>query len=513
METHTNKRKYGLLFKFGIIFLVFIILTLTATGIATYANQTQIYQKQQEQTLQSLAAYLAVNLEADGNDFAEYQEYFIEHCQDMDIPADFTEQDALESRQKYERMFAETYPAKVFGEDIKFEELTQEIQNAYAIYNHEYYLLLFEKANELFNLTYTYYFVPTGEGVDVMFVLDGVRELKDDTNIDLGIIAAEQKEEHEKMWEAWNTGNAPSEPESCDTEYGKTYAWYYPLYINGEKLGLIGTEVEIADYNKAIAINTVHQLITIAVILFLTSVIALLIIHHRYISKISQLSKSVECYATYKDPSIAKEIRLKGTNELCMLSNQTSDMILELDEYMKNLVKATDELSHTRRQVDIESELARKDALTGIRNRNAYEEELQRLTWRMQKDDIKFGFAVIDVNFLKLVNDTYGHEMGNITICKCCEIVCHIFVHSPVFRIGGDEFVVILENEDYRHIEELIEKFNTVIENTDGEPWEKISAAIGYAVYTPDIDDCVENVFNRADKAMYLRKSEMKALR
>ena len=74
---------------------------------------------------------------------------------------------------------------------VKFEELTQEIQNAYAIYNHEYYLLLFEKANELFNLTYTYYFVPTGEGVDVMFVLDGVRELKDDTNIDLGIIAAE----------------------------------------------------------------------------------------------------------------------------------------------------------------------------------------------------------------------------------------------------------------------------------------------------------------------------------
>ena len=302
-------------------------------------------------------------------------------------------------------------------------------------------------------------------------------------------------------------------PESCDTEYGKTYAWYYPLYINGEKLGLIGTEMEIADYNKAIAVNTARQLVTIAVILLLTSMIALMIIHRRYISKISHLSQSIGHYATYKDPSIANEIRLNGTNELCVLSNQTSDMILELDEYMKNLVKTTDELSHTKEQVGIESELARKDALTGIRNRNAYEEELQRLTWRMQKDDIKFGFAVIDVNFLKLVNDTYGHEMGNITICKCCEIVCRIFAHSPVFRIGGDEFVVILENEDYKHIEELVEKFNKAIEKTDGEPWEKVSAAIGYAIYNPDIDDCVENVFNRADKAMYHRKSEMKALR
>ena len=508
-----NKKKYGLLFNFGVIFLIFIILTLTATGIATYANQTKIYQEQQEQTLQNLASYLAVNLEADGGDFAEYQEYFINHCQDMDIPADFTQQDALNARHKYERMFAETYPSKVFGEDIEFKELTQEIQNAYAVYNHEYYLLLFEKANELFNLSYTYYFVPTGEDVDVMFVLDGVRETKDGKNLLLGDVVSEQIENHEKIWEAWNTGHAPSGHESYDNQYGKTYAWYYPLYINGEKLGLIGTEVEIADYNKAIAINTVRQLITIAVILILTSVIALIIIYRRYISKISHLSQSIGKYATYKDPDIASEIRLNGINELCTLSNQTSDMILELDKYMKNLVKATDELSHTKKQVDIESELARKDALTGIRNRNAYEEELQRLTWRMQKEQIKFGFAVIDVNFLKLVNDTYGHEMGNITICKCCEIVRHIFVHSPVFRIGGDEFVVILENEDYKHIEELVWKFNKTIEKADGEPWEKVSAAIGYAVYNPDIDDCVENVFNRADKAMYHRKSEMKALR
>ena len=513
MDTHINKRKYGLLFHFGVIFLIFIILTLTATGIATYANQTRIYQEQQEQTLQNMAAYLAVNLEADGSDFAAYQEYFIKHCQDMDIPADFTEQDALKARLKYERLFAETYPGKVFGDDIEFEDLSPEVQEAYAIYNHEYYLLLFEKANEQFGLTYTYYFTPTGEGVDVMFVLDGVRETKDDINLLLGDVVDEPIEDHEKIWEAWNTGKSPSGPESYDNEYGKTYAWYYPLYIDGEKLGLIAAEVEIADYNRAIVANTISQLIVIAVILLLTSVIALIAIDRRYITKISFLSQSVGRFAEDRDPEIAKEIRQKGTDELCVLSNQTSDMMMALDQYMNNLVKTTDELSHTKKQVDIESELARKDTLTGIRNRNAYEEEVHRLTWRMQKDNIKFGFAVIDVNFLKLVNDTYGHEMGNITICKCCEIVCRIFAHSPVFRIGGDEFVVILENEDYDHIEELVQKFNTAIEKADGEPWEKVSAAIGYAVYNPDIDDCVENVFNRADKAMYLRKSEMKALR
>lgn len=237
-----------------------------------------------------------------------------------------------------------------------------------------------------------------------------------------------------------------------------------------------------------------------------------MIIHRRYITKISSLSQLVGRFAEERDPVIADQIRQKGTDELCVLSNQTSDMITALDRYMNSLVKATNELSHTRRQVDIESELARKDALTGIRNRHAYEEEVEKLTLRMQQGEIKFGFAVIDVNFLKQVNDTYGHEMGNITICKCCEIVCRIFVHSPVFRIGGDEFLVILENEDYDNIEKLVRSFNAQTEKADGEPWEKISAAIGYALYDSETDDSVENVFSRADKAMYKRKNEMKAL-
>ena len=217
-----------------------------------------------------------------------------------------------------------------------------------------------------------------------------------------------------------------------DNEYGKTYAWYYPLYINGEKMGIIATEVEVSEYNRTIARNSFRHMLAIAAILSLTSVIALIIIDRRYIKKISDLSQLVESYSRDKDSSIAKHIRLEGTDELWVLSNQTSDMMLELDDYMNNLVKTNNELSYTKKQVDIQSELARKDALTGIRNRNAYEEEVQRLNFRMQQESIKFGFAVVDVNFLKLINDTYGHDMGNLAICKCCEIICSIFTNSPV---------------------------------------------------------------------------------
>ena len=105
----------------------------------------------------------------------------------------------------------------------------------------------------------------------------------------------------------------------------------------------------------------------------------------------------------------------------------------------------------------------------------------------------------------------------NLAIKKLCSIVCEVFAHSPVFRIGGDEFVVILENHDYDNFAVLKEDFNARLKalanDPDLAPWEKVSASIGIALYNPQLDSSAENVFRRADKAMYIRKKEMKASR
>ncbi len=508
-----HNKKHSLLVKFGIVFLLFVILTLSITGFTTYVNQTRIYQAQQEKMLHSLSDYLSLRLQTEDYDFAQFQRYFLAHADKMEIPIDFGPQDALAAQKEFERLFAKAYPGQVLGVDISFSALSPELQMAYAIACHEHFLLLFEQANKTFGLSYTYYFVPTGEDELLCFVFDGVRERKDGGLIRLGDRYPEPRAAHEKLWEAWETGAAPSGYDIYDNEYGRTYAWYTPLFLGGEKLGLIGTELEIENYNHAIAMNTLRQVASISLILVLASALLLFYIDRKYIFKIRHLSQAVGSYAQDKRAEIADQIKQAGRDELCVLSNQTADMILELDDYMNSLVKTTDELTHTREQVSIESSLARMDALTGVRNRNAYEEEIRRLKMEMQKGEAKFGFAVVDVNFLKHINDTYGHDMGNITICKCCELVCSTFTHSPVFRIGGDEFAVILENQDYEHTEALIRQFNRAQATAAGSPWEKVSAAIGYALYDPRKDDCVENVFGRADKAMYHKKREMKALR
>ena len=87
------------------------------------------------------------------------------------------------------------------------------------------------------------------------------------------------------------------------------------------------------------------------------------------------------------------------------------------------------------------------DALTKVRNKRAYDLEVQRVEQELRDGKTDVGIAMIDMNFLKRTNDIYGHEQGNASLQKLCQTICGVFKHSPVFRIGGDEFVVILENQ------------------------------------------------------------------
>ena len=176
-----------------------------------------------------------------------------------------------------------------------------------------------------------------------------------------------------------------------------------------------------------------------------------------------------------------------------------------------------DALANAEKKAESMQYLANKDVLTNVRNKTGYEEYVKRLEQDMALEEMVFGIAMIDLNFLKKINDTYGHEYGDRSIKKLCELICITFSHCPVFRIGGDEFVVIVKGRDHSRKEELMEQFRRELKayNDDEslQPWERISAAIGYAEYDMDTDMSVLDIFRRADKAMYDNKKQMKALR
>lgn len=164
------------------------------------------------------------------------------------------------------------------------------------------------------------------------------------------------------------------------------------------------------------------------------------------------------------------------------------------------------------RELDNTRKIAYVDPLTGVKNKAAYIEDVDGIEQRIEGGVLsKFGLIVFDVNDLKKVNDTKGHTAGDKYIKKASTIISGHFKNSPVYRIGGDEFVVFLHGDDYDNCNELLKDFNSHIEcnRKSGD----IVISSGFADYNPNLDKGFIRLFERADKEMYARKQELKGKR
>lgn len=512
-----GKKTDSLLFRFGIVFLIFTLVTIIMSGIMTYFGQMNIYKKQCERDIRQLAHYLREMILDDSENFLIYKNYYMEHYDEVDIPYDFD--DFISSRQKFEAEFSEVYPGKAYGKEVRFEDMSPELQETWFIYMHEYWLLTFEKARKSFQLPYTYFLVPRPEIYHMVYMIDGERtRRKDDPDLlYLGDEYYDDPEEYAVQWEAWFSDGEKEGYQVWDNEWGHTYAFYTPLEIGGEKIGLIGTEVEVADVNREILINTLNQGAGIAALLVVVMLVMLWVINKRHITRISRLADGIQTFAKEKDVNLAGFIRrdIRGKDEISALEKQVADMIMELDAYMGTLVRTADELSATKREAAAMSEISQKDPVTGIRNKTAYESEVKRLEWEMEQHPVRFGIGLADLNGLKWINETFGEDQGNHSIRKVCRMVCSSFHHSPVFHLGGGRFVILIENEDLEEADKRAAEFEAGIDAVSRDEnllqWERISAALGYAIFDPNLDENVQNVYDKANEAMLLRKDRMRA--
>jgi diguanylate cyclase (GGDEF)-like protein len=215
------------------------------------------------------------------------------------------------------------------------------------------------------------------------------------------------------------------------------------------------------------------------------------------------------------ESSAFRDLDIKTGDEIEVLASSMKKLESDLNDQIENLFATRQELLSTREHADIMSEIANRDALTGIRNKRGYETEIQRINKGIAMGNTKVGVVMVDMNDLKEVNDKYGHEKGDKVICSLCDMLCSVFKRSPVFRIGGDEFVVVVSNYDYANLESNVAKFKKSVDHnvheSELEPWERASAAIGYAIFEEDKDIAIEDTLKRADEKMYACKQEMKA--
>lgn len=150
------------------------------------------------------------------------------------------------------------------------------------------------------------------------------------------------------------------------------------------------------------------------------------------------------------------------------------------------------------------------DALTSVRNKGAFVNYVQELQNRLDKGEkIDFAVGVFDCDNLKQINDQNGHDKGDIYIRAASQLICRVFAHSPVFRIGGDEFAVVLQNEDFINREDLIRRFEREKREkcaSAANKWDGPRVSMGIAIHDPELDSSVDDTLHRADKAMYENK-------
>ena len=203
-------------------------------------------------------------------------------------------------------------------------------------------------------------------------------------------------------------------------------------------------------------------------------------------------------------------VAFKKTHYVRMTVQKTTDET----HYIIGIENINDEVKKEKQHLkalNSEKELARRDELTGIKNKTAYNELEKSVQSNIDNgmDYLPFGLVVCDTNDLKKINDSQGHVAGDEYIKQSAKLLCNIFVHSPVFRIGGDEFVVFLRGDDYTNREALMKALqDQVWENQKSKSGPVLAS--GMADFTPGKDKLVSEIFDRADKAMYKNKRELK---
>ena len=189
---------------------------------------------------------------------------------------------------------------------------------------------------------------------------------------------------------------------------------------------------------------------------------------------------------------------------LVLLSVFAILLFIEFEIMSRN--KLEDERENSRRFHN----MANTDSLTGIRNKHAYSYNETELDKKIKNKEIeKLAIIVCDVNGLKLVNDTQGHAAGDKLIKDASKMLCEHFTHGAVFRIGGDEFVVILQEKGFDTMEETMAVFNSKVE--ENIKTKEVVISIGYSVLE-ESDDRLRDVFERADHMMYERKKQLKEM-
>lgn len=378
-----------------------------------------------------------------------------------------------------------------------------------------------------FQLYYLYICIPVDDEVGTMInvcsATSAAERAAGETDIALlHTSVAYPRDELEEFLAAWERDTVSCFEERSD--FGYAYTACKPLKTSdGETIALICADLQIDELRGSICYYVTSTVILAVVTGALFGMVTFLWIRRDVTGPVVALEKRARQFAEKshgkKDPDqlIFDAPDIRTQNEVESLSDAITQMSKDMKTYVEDILLAEERAKSAEREAEGMSRLAYQDALTHMKSKAAYDVKAAELERQIACRQARFAIVMVDLNSLKKINDTFGHDAGNKYIIGSCGIIGDVYKHSPIYRVGGDEFVVVLQGRDYDRRGELLDmlkdRFRSAGAVPEREPWERYSAAVGMAEYSAAGHDTVKQVFRRADERMYENKKEMKMAR
>jgi polar amino acid transport system substrate-binding protein len=204
-------------------------------------------------------------------------------------------------------------------------------------------------------------------------------------------------------------------------------------------------------------------------------------------------------------------LKLKSEKRIVSILHPTTNTtkafnvsIVELEDE-QYLISLTDISDTILKQIQLEDK-STHDKLTGAFNREYFESHYKLIINEYTKENHLLVFSILDIDFFKKVNDTYGHDIGDKVLKQFVQIIQNSSRNDDlVIRWGGEEFILLLKINSIDNAKKVLENIRKTIAQTSFEKVEHITCSIGATVYKEN--ETIEDSFKRADKALYEAKN------
>ncbi|WP_370280597.1 diguanylate cyclase [Pontibacterium sp.] len=201
-----------------------------------------------------------------------------------------------------------------------------------------------------------------------------------------------------------------------------------------------------------------------------------------------------------------------SSDEIGALARALTSMQKAIDERTAELEELSEEL---KRERDNALQSSVTDALTGLNNRRKFDEVIENELKRAYRDRSYLDLTLLDIDFFKSINDTYGHAKGDEVLKDVAQCLKNMSrrPNDFVFRIGGEEFVFLTSRQDTRCATAFAEQLRASVEalqlpNQGSKVSDFVTVSAGVVSVVPGPEDTTDSLLRAADRRLYKAKSE-----